>query len=291
MANKVLVDYIRSEKERGIEKDITHAMLVESGWSLSDISSAEQEVFGPKISAPQNPTPTMAQKPSPMMNQNPMASQSTMPNNRPPVINQPYVSKPINQTGINSIDINPTKTEPVSTKPINTIPINSAPTNLPISNKPASASINPSPIIGAIKNYGQGSMGANNVDFGINKNPTSEPRPEIKNPVTPEYHAPTPIITKNINPTNISPEENRAPSASMPSMNPAHSISPTPQMTNLGHKALSSNHMGGGKHYGKIGLTIILIMLILLTGVGIYAYYYGYFDLSSIAGLTSGLFK
>ncbi len=56
MINKDLLDYVRSEKERGIPKDTIKKMLLESGWQEKDIVDAEQIVYAINIApAPVRP--------------------------------------------------------------------------------------------------------------------------------------------------------------------------------------------------------------------------------------------
>ncbi len=343
MINKVLLDYVRSENERGIKKETIHDMLVESGWELGDITSAMQEVFGPKpIMAPHAPMPSSPMPSSPLSNMSnspmstspsgsPMSGARTPTNlptgnnqslgnnmpigNRIPIGNSPTLNSPsLNSPAKNPMEMNSNIGSPMSqAKTIPTMPDmshvpdveiikptnymgqsnlgqnNINPTNVPPLQtqtmkpemprpepmqtvaKPQVGNLQTSNILGAIKNYGQTNQS------GLNK------------PFVPTSPAPTRPI--NINPTNIVPGEMKPSSASMPAMEPMHSVSPIPQMTNLGHKMPASTHMPEKKHYGKIGLTIILSMLILLTGVGIYAYYNGYFTLSTITDFFAGLLK
>lgn len=60
MVNKVLIDYIHSEFERGIPKETIRQMLIESGWQIADIDAGETIVYTSPNPLPTNPVSSVA---------------------------------------------------------------------------------------------------------------------------------------------------------------------------------------------------------------------------------------
>ncbi|MBP7831486.1 MAG: hypothetical protein KA028_00500 [Candidatus Pacebacteria bacterium] len=57
MVNKVILDYIHSEFNRGVPKETIRQMLIESGWQLADVDEAERIAYATPAAVPQPAAP------------------------------------------------------------------------------------------------------------------------------------------------------------------------------------------------------------------------------------------
>ncbi|HRH31117.1 MAG TPA: hypothetical protein PK950_00425 [Candidatus Paceibacterota bacterium] len=57
MVNKVILDYIHSEFNRGVPKEMIRQMLIQSGWQVSDVDEAERIAYATPAAVPQPTTP------------------------------------------------------------------------------------------------------------------------------------------------------------------------------------------------------------------------------------------
>ena len=84
MVNKVLIDYIHSEFERGIPKETIRQMLIESGWQIADIDAGEAIVYSSPSPLPAHPVSSIApvqpiqQKPTQQFSQQPIQKPNLM---------------------------------------------------------------------------------------------------------------------------------------------------------------------------------------------------------------------
>lgn len=159
MVNKVLLNYIQKEFERGVDKEDIHQMLVESGWEENDIKEGENSVYG----TPQTPIPPSPPKPP--------APPNLPTQERPiniPVLNSiqtptiPQIKNNSNQLIDNSGLLNalksykPTNVSAPSNLPTNkeftpTIPVNNFPTQNQTLNQNLTQNPNPAPEIKPIE--------------------------------------------------------------------------------------------------------------------------------------------